>query len=270
MAEVPEVQVIVDDLRQAVVGRRLLGAAVPRVEVVRFPEPARYAELLAGRQVTAAERRGKHILLTLGDALLLEFHLMLWGKLRLQAAQERRLPETMLVIAFEDGDELRFADKLGYARTALAPPSELAHRLGLDALGPDALDPLFDLPTLHARLAKRRGVLKTVLLNQQVFVGLGNRDADESLWLAQIDPRRTPQSLTENELARLFEAIQRVLHEGLALRGTQPDLFGNPGGAKHRRYVFERTGLPCPRCGTRIAHLRLGARNTHFCPACQC
>ena len=111
--------------------------------------------------------------------------------------------------------------------------------------------------------------LKAVLLNQKVLAGLGNRDADESMWLAGIDPRRAPVSLAPDEIARLHGAIGEVLREGLELRGTQADLFGRPGQARHRRNVFERTGQPCPRCGTPIAHLRITGRNTHFCPHCQ-
>jgi methylmalonyl-CoA mutase cobalamin-binding domain/chain len=75
--------------------------------------------------------------------------------------------------------------------------------------------------------------------------------------------------IVPDEIARLHDAICAMLEEGLALRGTQADLFGRPGRAKHRRYIFERTGQPCPRCGTPIAHLRLGGRNTHYCPQCQ-
>ena len=119
------------------------------------------------------------------------------------------------------------------------------------------------------QLGRRRGVLKTVLLNQRVLAGLGNRDADESMWLAGIDPRRSAASLTENELVLLHAAIVKVLAEGIALRGTQRDLFGRKGQAEHRRYVFERTGLPCPRCATPVAHVRIGGRNTHYCPQCQ-
>jgi formamidopyrimidine-DNA glycosylase len=108
-----------------------------------------------------------------------------------------------------------------------------------------------------------------VLLNQRILAGLGNRDADESLWLAQIDPRRSAASLTPDELTRLHAAIGTVLSEGVALRGTQRDLFGRKGEAIHRRNIFERTREPCPRCGTPIAYLRIGGRNTHYCPNCQ-
>ena len=269
MAEVPEVETIVRDLRAAVVGRPILGAEVLEPAAVRFPPPDQFAALLADRRVLGAERRAKHILMPLSGDLTLAIHFMLWGTLRLAPAEQQRLPETLIVFQLDRGETLRFLDKLGYARAALGTPAEIVERLDLDALGPDALDPSFDAGVLAGRLARRRGALKTTLLNQRVIAGLGNRDADESMWLAQIDPRRAPASLTPAEIERLHDAICRVLEEGLALRGTQADLFGRHGRARHRRYVFERTGLPCPRCAAPLAHLRIGGRNTHYCPACQ-
>jgi formamidopyrimidine-DNA glycosylase len=259
MAEVPEVETIVRDLREAVVGRTVRAVEVLRPETVR----------LQGRTVAGAERRAKHILLPLGGDQLLEMHFMLWGTLLLHGAGAPRAPETLIVYQFEDGDELHFLDTLGYARAALGTTTEVSARLKLHELGPEALSPSFDVGVLGRQLAKRRGALKSVLLNQKVLAGLGNRDADESMWLARIDPRRAPTSLTTDELARLHDGICQILDEGLALRGTQADLWGKQGQAKHRRYVFERTGRPCPRCGTPIAHLRIGGRNTHYCPHCQ-
>jgi formamidopyrimidine-DNA glycosylase len=269
MAEVPEVETIVRDLREAVVGREILSAEVLQAAALRFPNPDEFVARIAGQVVLGAERRAKHILLPLSGELTLAMHFMLWGTLLLAPAGRRRPPETLIVFRLDRDEELHFLDKLGYARAALGAPEEIVARLDLESLGPDALDPSFDAAVLARRLAKRRGALKTVLLNQQVLAGLGNRDADESMWLSGIDPRRAPASLTSDEIERLHDAICQMLEEGLALRGTQADLFGRPGRAKHRRYIFERTGQPCPRCGTPIAHLRLGGRNTHHCPQCQ-
>ncbi|MCP3104441.1 formamidopyrimidine DNA-glyxosylase [Myxococcus sp. K15C18031901] len=89
------------------------------------------------------------------------------------------------------------------------------------------------------------------------------------MWQAGVDPRRLATSLSTGELARLHVAIRAVLDEGLRLRGTQRDLFGVRGRARHRRNVFGRMGAPCPRCGTPIAHTRVGGRNTFWCPTCQ-
>ena len=269
MAEVPEVETIARDLRQAVVGRTILAAEVFVPAVVRYPTVSEFTTLLTDRVVLASQRRAKYILLPLSGGLLLAIHFALWGTVALVPTEQTRLPETLIIWRLDQGQDLRLIDKLGYARAAVGPPNVLAERLDLVSLGPEALDPNFDVDTLARQLARRRGVLKSVLLNQRVLAGLGNRDTDESLWLAEIDPRRSAASLTREELTRLHAAIGKVLSEGIALRGTQRDLFGRKGQAVHRRYIFEKSGEPCPRCGNRIAYLRIGGRNTFYCPSCQ-
>jgi len=269
MAEVPEVEILTRDLRAAVVGRTMIQAEVLLPAAVRFPSVDEFMALLSTRMVSDAQRRAKYILLSLSGELVLAVHLMLWGTLALVPSAQPRRPATLIIWRLDNGEDLRLIDTLGYARAAVAPPDELAHRLDLHSLGPEALDPTFDVAVLARQLGRRRGILKTVLLNQRVLAGLGNRDTDESLWLAGIDPRRSAASLTPDELVRLHAAIVRMLSEGIALRGTQRDLFGHKGQAKHRRHIFERTGEPCPRCGTPIDVLRIGGRNTHFCPVCQ-
>ena len=269
MAEVPEVETLVRDLREAVVGRTLVETEVLQPAAVRYPTVDEFSNLLTDRVFLNANRRAKYILLPLSGDILLAIHLALWGTVALVPTQQPRLLETLVVWRLDQDQDLRLIDKLGYARTAVGSPDALAERLDLNSLGPEALDPNFDVDTLTRQLTRRRGVLKTVLLNQRVLAGLGNRDTDESLWLAAIDPRRSAASLTSDELIRLHAAIGQMLTEGITLRGTQRDLFGRKGQAIHRRHIFEKSGQPCPRCGTRIAYLRIGARNTFYCPNCQ-
>jgi formamidopyrimidine-DNA glycosylase len=269
MAEVPEVETIVRDLREAVVGRKINKTQVLVPAAVRFPTVDEFTTLLGDRIVLEANRRAKYILLPLSGDLLLAIHFALWGTVALVPTGQALLPETLIVWHLDQDQDLRLVDKLGYARAAVGSPDILAQKLDLRSLGPEALDPDFDVEVLARQLSRRRGVLKSVLLNQRVLAGLGNRDTDESLWLAGIDPRRPAASLTQGELNRLHAAIVKMLTEGIALRGTQRDLFGRKGQAVHRRYIFEKTREPCPRCATPIAYLRLGGRNTFYCPGCQ-
>lgn len=269
MAEVPEVEIIVRDLCEAVVGRVISGAEVVLPASLLFPSVPEFTTMLMGRKVLDANRRAKFILLTLSDNLMLSVHFMLWGTLKLTPAAQPLAEETLIIFHLDPIEDLRLLDKLGYARVALAAPDILADRLDLRSLGPEALDPSFSVEVLARQLSHRRGILKTILLNQRVLAGLGNRDADESLWLAELDPRRPTASLAPEEIARLYSAIGQVLNEGISLRGTQRDLFGRPGKAKQRRNIFERTGEPCPRCQARIVRIRIGGRNTHYCSNCQ-
>ena len=269
MAEVPEVETIVRDLRQAVVGRTIQATEVLLLAAVRFPAVDEFTTLLSQRVVLESKRRAKYILLPLSGDLLLTVHFALWGTLALVPTEQSRLPETLIIWHLDQSQDLRLIDKLGYARAAVGAPDMVAERLDLNSLGPEALDPDFSVDVLTRQLARRRGVLKGVLLNQRVLAGLGNRDADESMWLAAIDPRRSAASLASDELERLHHAIGEVLAEGIALRGTQRDLFGVKGQAVHSRNIFEKTREPCPRCGTPISYIRIGGRNTFYCPSCQ-
>lgn len=269
MAEVPEVEILVRDLCEAVVGRSITSAQVVQPVGVRFPTPQEFTALLVDRAILDANRRAKFILISLSGDVLLAVHLMIGGTLRLLPG-DADFPEATLVVFHLDGDQnLVFYDKLGYARAAAGPAELLRKQLDLDALGPEVIDPDFNTDILADRLLPRRGVLKTVLLNQRVLAGLGNRDADESMWLAGIDPRRPASSLTADELQGLYAAMNQVLQEGISLRGTQRDLFGRQGLARQQRNIFDRPGEPCPRCRTRIQRIRIGGRNTHFCPNCQ-
>src|SRR5512139_2770609 len=118
MAEVPEVETLVRDLREAVVGRALLGTEVLQASAVRFPSVEEFTSLLTERVFLAAHRRAKYMLLTLSGDLELAIHLALWGTIALVPAGQPRLPETVIIWHLDREEDLRFIDKLGYARAA--------------------------------------------------------------------------------------------------------------------------------------------------------
>jgi formamidopyrimidine-DNA glycosylase len=269
MAEVPEVEILARDLCALVVGRALTGAGILKPEAVRFPAPNELGPLVAGRRVDDANRRAKWLLCDLAGGVTLAMHMMLHGTLRLLPEGAATDAQTMVVFALEGGDELHLRDRKGYARVAAGPADEVAARLKLAALGPELLDAGFGPADLAARLAGRRGVLKTTLVDQKVLAGLGNRDADESLWEARISPLRKAGSLDPDEAARLHAAARAVVEEGIALRGTMTDLRGVRGGARQDRKIYGHAGEPCPRCATPIARTFLGQLITFYCPGCQ-
>jgi formamidopyrimidine-DNA glycosylase len=172
-------------------------------------------------------------------------------------------------LVLDDGHELRFSDARKFGRVYLvADEGDVT-----GALGPEPLDAAFTLEVFRARLTKRRGAIKPLLLNQQFLAGVGNIYADEALWRARIDPRRIVATLEADEIERLHSAIRTVLEQGIEHEGTtvswyrKPD--GTPGGFQSFFKVYDRAEQPCSNCGTPIRKLWLGQRGTHFCPVCQ-
>lgn len=269
MAEVPEVETVVRDLRATMPGRTIRGAEVVLPETVRFATPEQFEREIAGARIQDARRRAKWALVALDGERTLAIHFMLFGYLRLVPEGAPREPILCLSLHLDDDQELRLLDRVAYARVALLPNAELNARLGLDTLGPEVLNSSFTPEMLEERLRHKRLPIKPTLLDQHVIAGMGNRDADESLWRARIDPRRPARELTDEEATRLTEAMRAVLAEGINRRGTLLDLWGHRGTQLEHRQIFEREGKPCPRCGTPIIRIRQNGRNTFLCPHCQ-
>lgn len=271
MPELPEVETTRRHLAEQLTGARIARVALPDPRAVARPAPEAFAAALTGGAVTAWRRRGKYLLGDLDDGHHLLVHRRMTGNLLLRAPGAPGDDHTVAVLAFADGRELRFCDRRRLGRLWLATPAEVA---ALDAqLGPEPLAPEFTPDVLARQLARRRGQLKPLLLDQRVVAGLGNIYADEALHAAGLHPTRLAHTLTPAEIARLHAAIRVVLEQGLLHEGTTFSDYrgavGQPGRNQLLVAVFRKTGQPCARCGTPIARLRLGGRSTHYCAACQ-
>src|SRR5262249_57551264 len=112
-----------------------------------------------------------------------------------------------------------------------------------------------------------------VPLDQTALRGVGNTYADESLWLAKIHPKRISARLSPKKPGRLRTALQKVLREAIALRGSSIidflDAEGEPGEYQQRHRAYGREGKHCFRCRTPIRRVMVAGRSSFFCPKCQ-
>ncbi|MCB9103524.1 MAG: hypothetical protein H6633_04670 [Anaerolineales bacterium] len=136
-------------------------------------------------------------------------------------------------------------------------------------MGPEPLRDDFTVDDFKALFRKRSGRLKPLLLNQEFIAGIGNIYADESCFIAKIDPRRPVDTLTEAELERLYHAIRQALNAGIMHKGASLDAVYRGGEFQNHFQAYGRTGEPCLNCGAEIQRIVLGGRSTHFCSRCQ-
>lgn len=278
MPELPEVETIARDVQSALVGHRVADARILDAAVLRpVPPAADPIAYLRGATISRGRRRAKHLLIDLvgptGEPLLLGIQLLIYGQLLLDSADAAPEPGLRLVLILDDGREVRLADESGYVRARVGPAGETAAALGLAKLGPEPFSEEFTVERLAGILGGRRGKLKPLLLDQERVAGLGNIYVDESLWAARLHPERVAGSLRQEEVEALHAAIRANLARGIEDRGTTfdsyRDLFGRPGGHQRNLAVFQRTGKPCPRCGTKVRRTEVGGRPTYTCPVCQ-
>jgi formamidopyrimidine-DNA glycosylase len=272
MPELPEVETVRRGLAEHVVGRTIVGATVVWYKTVHPHAVDDFISRVAGRTIAAAHRRGKYILLELDNGMHMSIHLRMTGRLLVLPAGVAPGPHTRLIWSLSDGQELHFADPRKFGRVNLLDAVAMS---ALDAkLGPEPLAGAGP-GELYLALQRRSVAIKSVLLDQSVIAGIGNIYADESLFVAGIDPRRPACSLSTEEAATLLQCVRSVLASAVDRHGTTladeqfKGLEGRMGQNQGYLAVFRRTGEPCPRCGTAIERVRLGGRSTHFCPHCQ-
>lgn len=276
MPQLPEAEVIKEDLRGMVVGSRILRAEVLESALVEQPPgqtlPAEeFVRRLEEVRITGAWRRAKHIILDLDDGDFLDLQLKLAGQLLLVPPVEVPESAVMLVLHLDDERRLYLRDETALTQARLFGPGELEK--GLSGIGPDPLEESFSVEYLRQSLGGRRSQIKPLLMEQSLVAGIGNIYADEILYDAGIHPRRKASTLSMQECRTLHAAIRENLEAGIEHRGTtvkfHRDLLGRPG--EHQNYLrgFERTGLPCPECRGAVVQDQVGGRTTHYCPDCQ-
>ena len=271
MPELPEVEVTRRSFASSIAGARILSS--------RLGKPLRWPlglapEALVGRYVRSVRRRGKYLLLDLSEGLLL-LHLGMSGSLRFAPADS--LPPAGTHDHFDlltSLGLLRLHDPRRFGAVVYAAGEEdpVARKL-LGRLGMEPLDEGFVPAAFYAGLQASRMPIKLLLLAGKLVVGVGNIYASEVLFMARISPLAAANSIGPRRARRLYDAIRQVLATAVAQGGTTLRDFssadGMPGHFQLQAQVYDRAGLPCPRCAAPLRMLRQGQRSSFYCSQCQ-
>src|SRR5439155_17287005 len=157
--ELPEVEVVRRDLEKEVVGRRIKEVEVrPHRNAMRIirrhARRKEFADLLAGRKFTKADRKGKYLILALDDGDALVVHFGMSGQF-LRGTKRQSLPShTHVVIEFQQGGDLRYADPRTFGEMFVAPADQLGKVRELDHIAIDPLEDTFTWQEFSAELGR--------------------------------------------------------------------------------------------------------------------
>ncbi|MBS3971348.1 MAG: DNA-formamidopyrimidine glycosylase [Clostridia bacterium] len=274
MPELPEVETIRRSLEEKINGVTIIGVDVYLEKVVKEPASIDcFKEQVIGKKIERLDRRGKYLLLHLSDGYIIVIHLRMTGRLLYAAQYEDVTKHTHLIFQVSNNYHLRFVDIRQFGTIYLLKEDELETIKGLAILGPEPLSENFTREFLNERLNKKTKKIKQVLLDQDVVAGLGNIYADEVLFESGILPDRRANTLTEDEINRLYHSIVKIVKEAICHRGTSFRDYVDGEGEKgdHQKYlkVYQRTDQPCNRCQCHIKKEKIAGRSSHFCPGCQ-
>jgi formamidopyrimidine-DNA glycosylase len=270
MPELPEVETTRRGIEPHVRGRAIAGLVV-RQRQLRWPVPARLEQKLRGQSIDAVQRRGKYLLLSVGDGTLI-IHLGMSGSLRIIRNEQPPGKHDHVDLLLDNGTRLRFTDPRRFGAWLWTGKAPGQHPL-LASLGPEPLDERFNAAYLHGLAHGRKLAVKSFIMDSHVVVGVGNIYANEALFRAGIHPRRAAGRISLQRYRHLADAIKEVLDEAIRQGGTTLRDFvggeGKPGYFSQQLQVYGRWHAPCPRCARPIHEARIGQRSSFFCPACQ-
>lgn len=277
MPELPEVEVIRRDLERDVVGRKIKKVEVPGMRSIRrHPNKKHFIGLLEGRKVKSLQRRGKYLLLHFDGGQALVVHLGMSGQLlRAKQSREKVSKHTHVILTFTQGGQLRFRDPRTFGELFVVEPEGLAGVEELSELGVDPLETPLSWEDFGRMLLERRSRLKPLLMDQRFLAGLGNIYTDEVLFGAGLAHERRSDTLSTQEVRRLYRALVETIQEAVKHRGSTldddgyVDPSGEPGDYQQHHKVYGREGEPCRRCRRPIARRKTGGRYAYYCEACQ-
>ncbi len=273
MPELPEVETTRRGLAPAIEGQRLKKLSIYQYQL-RWPILPDLTKLLSDQILIKCERRGKYLLLYFETGVLL-VHLGMSGSMRLCHNDELLRKHDHVVWDFGH-ITVRLNDPRRFGAVVWHPNSDgsvLEHRL-LHHLGVEPFSEDFTVEHLYQGLKKKKKAIKTALLDGDIVVGVGNIYASESLFLANINPKISAQSISKMRAERLHAAILKTLTKALESGGSTLRDFLNATGEPGSYFeihanVYDRENQACHVCGTPIRKIVQNQRATYYCVKCQ-
>jgi len=265
MPELPEVETIKRELKQALIGKKITGVIVNNPTVIREPKREDFIRALRGATIKNILRKAKVLILEFSNGKSLVIHLRMTGQLVYPGDNKK----SRVTFKLSGGKMLDFNDQRLFAQLRLL--DDWRSLKFIQNLGPEPFE--LSLGQFNNMLASKKTKIKPLLMDQAFISGIGNLYAAESLFKAKIHPGRPAQSLSGKEKEALFKKIQEVLREAIRHGGSSVDdyvrLSGKSGGYARYHKVYARQEKPCFICRTPIKRINLGGRGTYFCPRCQ-
>lgn len=272
MPELPEVETTKKGIQPYLANTTITGVIIRQFSL-RWPIANDLADVLTNQIINRVSRRAKYLLIEFDKGTLM-IHLGMSGSLRIldKLGQGILGKHDHIDIELSNGYILRYNDPRRFGSVLWTSDPISQHKL-IAHLGPEPLLKEFNAEYLQRQAQLKRCSVKTLIMNGKVVVGVGNIYANESLFLANIHPRISAQSMSISQSVKLTEQIKSVLSRAIKSGGTTLKDFtnsdGKPGYFAQHLNIYGRKGENCFICKSRIQHYKESQRATYYCPLCQ-
>lgn len=279
MPELPEVETLKLGLQKYLIGHKILDIEIKDKKLLEGE-----VKNAIGAKIDKVRRFGKGLVIDLDNDYSIAIHVKLTGQLVYRDKKTQNLPIlkpiksilpnkfTRLIFKLDQDSFLYFNDVRRFAWVKILKTYEIKNLSFFKELGPEPFDGL-TLKVFKKITNSSTSSIKVLLMDQKRIGGIGNIYANDSLFDAGINPKRSARSLSDKDIKRLYNSILKVLKRGLKYHGSSDlnfvDVLAQEGEYQQHFLVYGKKGKRCERCGGTIQRIVLGGRGTFFCPNCQ-
>lgn len=275
MPELPEVETIVRQLRDPLLGQEIKKIKILRPSQWMFNNPKSVGKFLKDKKIKSINRRAKFIYIDFEDNCQLLIHLRMSGKLIWSDGKPAIDKYTRTIFYFKSNSSLQFNDTraLGVLKYFQKKQRDAwQSKIGIEPLGEN-----WKIDFLKKLLSKSRLDIKSFLMNQKIIAGIGNIYSNEILFLSEIHPQRIANTLTKTEIELLYKNIPKILQLAIDKMGTSlgdgvsnfRSVYNIEGEFQNIIKVYGRENENCFKCGSPIVRIKQKGRSSYFCGVCQ-
>lgn len=270
MPEKPEVITVANTLKTKIIGRTILSASVYWDNTIASSDSNTFCHEIKNQKIENITTRGKWIVITLTDHLLL-IHLRMEGKFLFREVGQERGKHEHVIFLLDHNQELRFHDTRKFGKIWLTPKEGAFFRKPLCDLGLEFDDNNLTSDYLYQKFHTRQIPIKTVLLDQSIIAGIGNIYDDEILFLSHLHPMKKANTISKKKCEEMIIHTRDVLNHAISLGGSTIRTYSSAEGVHglFQNELLVHGKKKCPNCNTDIKKIVVGGRGTYFCPKCQ-
>ena len=267
MPELPEVQTVLDTLNHQINDREIVKIKILYKPIVETSEST-FKKKLIGQHFRCFKRRGKYLLFEMDDITLVS-HLRMEGKYFILDDKTPLSKHDHVIFYLDNGKQLRYNDVRKFGRMELIAKQD-NYEVFKD-LGPEPFSRRFNLEYCRNYLKNKKLPIKQVLLEQSFVAGIGNIYADEILFAIKVNPVRSADKLSDEEILSLIDNTRKILKKAIKAGGTTIRSYTSSLGVTGRFQLSlnVHTMVHCPVCNCDIKKIKVSGRGTYFCPKCQ-
>ncbi len=257
MPELPDVEAVINKIKKLLVGRDIGKIIIldNRLTTKLKLRP------IPGKRIERIWRRGKYILVSLDNDYTLVIHLRMTGDLLIVNPKSRIDAHTRIIIRLSGNKEIRFVDPRRLGILYVIKNMNFRNIDGLNRMGPEPLAKNFTFQKFNTQLQKKKGMIKSLIMDQHFIAGIGNIYGDEILFQSKIRPTRKARELTKVQIQRLYNKIRYVLKKACEKNADLSEMSN--------WFVHGRDEGCCINCKCKLKRVRIQGRYSYYCPRCQ-